>query len=205
MTNKRHVSLRAQLRTQLRQTRRALTLSEQQQAALQVSTHLLQQPFIQDAKTVAVYLASDAELDLTPFIEQLWALSKQVVVPVVSTQHAGQMWFAPYRADSVLVNNKFGIAEPQHSANDAVPLLQLDVICVPLVGFDSTGQRIGMGGGFYDRLLAPWYQGQLAHLRPVGIAHNCQHLPVLPAATWDIPLPMVITPSKLWQFSIPAV
>src|SRR5690554_3325922 len=200
-----HSNLRAQIRAELRAARRALTAEQQHRAATDVSAHLLQQPYIQSANRVAVYLANDGELNLMPFIEQLWALSKQVVVPVISSQQQGQMWFVPYRADSVLVNNIYGIAEPQHSANDAVPLLQLDVICVPLVGFDSTGQRIGMGGGFYDRLLAPWYQGQLAHLRPVGIAHNCQHLPVLPAATWDIPLPMVITPSKLWQFSIPAV
>lgn len=201
MTNK----CRAQLRSQLRAARRALTAKQQQQAASSVSTHLLQQPFIQSADAIAVYLASDAELDLTLFINQLWALSKQVLVPVVSTQHTGQMCFVPYRADSVLVNNKYGIPEPQHTPSDEVPVSAIDVICAPLVGFDNSGQRIGMGGGFYDRLLAPWYAGELPHLHPVGIAHDCQHLPVLPSANWDIPLPMVITPSKLWQFSIPAV
>ncbi len=205
MTNELQGDLRVQLRSQLRAARRALTPKQQQHAALKVSTHLLQQDYIQSANTVAVYLASDGEIDLTPFIEQLWILSKQVVVPVISSQQQGKMWFVPYQAESVLVNNKYGIAEPAYNPEDKIALADIDVICAPLVGFDSSGQRIGMGGGFYDRILAPWFKGQLPHLQPVGIAHDCQHLASLPAATWDIPLPVVITPSKLWQFSTPTV
>lgn len=205
MTNKPQGDLRAQLRTKLRAARRQLTPDQQQQAAMKVSTHLLQQDYVQSASTVAVYLASDGEIDLTPFIEQLWLQSKLVVVPVISSQQQGKMCFVPYQAESVLVNNKYGIAEPAYSPENKITLADIDVICVPLVGFDSNGQRIGMGGGFYDRILAPWFEGQLPHLQPVGVAHDCQYQANLPAATWDIPLPVVITPSKLWQFSTPTV
>lgn len=205
MTNKPQSDLRAHLRSQLRAARRQLTPAQQQQAATKVSNYLLQQDYVQSASTVAVYLASDGEIDLTPFIKQLWLQSKQVVVPVISSQQQGKMWFVPYQAESVLVKNKYGITEPTYSPEAKIALADIDVICAPLVGFDSSGQRIGMGGGFYDRILAPWFKGQLPHLKPVGVAHDCQYQSTLPAATWDIPLPVVITPSKLWQFSTPTV
>src|SRR5690554_1649855 len=200
-----HSNLRAQIRAELRAARRALTAEQQHRAATDVSAHLLQQPYIQSANRVAVYLSNDGELNLMPFIEQLWALSKQVVVPVISSQQQGQMWFVPFHAQSKMVPNKYGIAEPTFTASDIIALTDIDVICTPLVAFDSSGQRIGMGGGFYDRILEPWFKGQLPHLQPVGVAHNCQQLDSLPAAHWDIPLPVIITPSKLWQFSIPNV
>ncbi|ADO10697.1 Uncharacterized protein ygfA [Pantoea vagans C9-1] len=68
---------------------------------------------------------------------------------------------------------------------------------VPLVAFDQHGQRLGMGGGFYDRTLQNWRQHGFL---PVGLAHDCQQVDSLPVAEWDVPLPAVMTPSKLWQW-----
>lgn len=192
---------RAQLRTQLRQARQALSVEKQDIASQRVCNHLLNLPQVQSATTLAAYIASPSELSLTPFIQALWSLGKRVVVPVVDPQQAGIMWFLPYQASTPLHSNSFGIHEPLLDTDKAVPLTAIDVMCTPLVGFDKQGQRMGMGGGYYDRLLAPWYAGEHSHLVPIGVAHDCQYVDTLPSETWDIPLPLVITPSKLWQFS----
>lgn len=67
----------------------------------------------------------------------------------------------------------------------------------PLVAFDEYGQRLGMGGGFYDRTLQNW---QHYKMQPVGYAHDCQLVEKLPVEEWDIPLPAVVTPSKVWEW-----
>ena len=78
---------------------------------------------------------------------------------------------------------------------DVLPLADLDVLVTPLGAFDAGGQRLGRGGGFYDRTLQNWQQYRL---QPVGYAHDCQQVDSLPSEEWDIPLPAVITPGKTW-------
>ncbi|MED6100638.1 5-formyltetrahydrofolate cyclo-ligase [Klebsiella pneumoniae] len=87
------------------------------------------------------------------------------------------------------------IREPKLDVRDVLPLAELDVLVTPLVAFDVSGQRLGMGGGFYDRTLQNWQQYRL---QPVGYAHDCQQVDSLPSEEWDIPLPAVITPGKTW-------
>ncbi len=70
------------------------------------------------------------------------------------------------------------------------------MLITPLVAFDEYGQRLGMGGGFYDRTLQNW---QHYKMQPVGYAHDCQLVEKLPVEEWDIPLPAVVTPSKVWS------
>lgn len=101
----------------------------------------------------------------------------------------------------MLVPNRYGILEPRLNVLDVLPANQLDVICTPLVAFDGSGQRLGMGGGYYDRTLAPWYQSGNG-AKPVGIAHDCQRVETLPVEAWDVPLPEILTPSRHWQWSI---
>ncbi len=100
------------------------------------------------------------------------------------------------------MTNRLKIDEPKLDVRDVLPLGRLDVLMVPLVAFDTAGQRLGMGGGFYDRTLQNW---QDYSLQPVGYAHDCQQVDALPTEHWDIPLPAVITPRrcgsghKLWR------
>ena len=95
--------------------------------------------------------------------------------------------------------NKFGIAEPKPDVSAIILPGQLDIIFMPLVAFDDQGQRLGMGGGFYDRTLASLPQGCNKPLL-VGLAHQCQQVDMVPAEPWDVPLPRVLTPYKLWSF-----
>ncbi len=71
------------------------------------------------------------------------------------------------------------------------------MLVTPLVAFDRAGQRLGMGGGFYDRTLQHWRDHGFF---PVGYAHDCQQVERLPVEEWDIPLPAVITPTQTWRW-----
>ena len=149
------------------------------------------------AHTVAVFLSFDGELDTQPLIEQLWRAGKRVYLPVLHPFSRGNLLFLHYHPHSDLVTNRLNIQEPRLDVRDVLPLSKLDVLITPLVAFDEDGQRLGMGGGFYDRTLQNWQQHQI---HPVGYAHDCQRVEKLPVEEWDIPLPAVVTPSKVWEW-----
>lgn len=149
------------------------------------------------AQTVALFLSFDGELNTTPLIEALWRAGKNVYLPVLHPFSPGNLLFLRYTPQSNLVTNRLKILEPKLDVRDVLPLNELDVLVTPLVAFDETGQRLGMGGGFYDRTLQHWQQHGLY---PVGLAHDCQRVETLPVEQWDIPLPAVVTPSRLWQW-----
>lgn len=147
------------------------------------------------AHTVAVFLSFDGELDTRPLIDRLWCAGKRVYLPVLHPFSPGNLLFLHYHPESELVVNRLNISEPELDVRDVLPLERLDVLVTPLVAFDTQGQRLGMGGGFYDRTLQNWQQHGL---QPVGYAHDCQQVDALPSEEWDIPLPAVVTPSRLW-------
>ena len=186
---------RQQIRQQIRLRRRALTPEQQTQFALHAADRMMTYPPVLLAQTVAVFLSFDGELDTRPLIDQLWRAGKRVYLPVLHPFSPGNLLFLHYHPSSDLVVNRLNIREPKLDVRDVLPLSQLDVLVTPLVAFDAAGQRLGMGGGFYDRTLQNWRQHRL---QPVGYAHDCQQVDALPTEQWDIPLPAVITPSKTW-------
>ena len=186
---------RQQIRQQIRQRRRALTPEQQTQFALQAADRMMAYTPVLLAHTVAVFLSFDGELDTRALIDQLWRAGKRVYLPVLHPFSPGNLLFLHYHPSSDLVVNRLKIREPKLDVRDVLPLSRLDVLVTPLVAFDAAGQRLGMGGGFYDRTLQNWRQHRL---QPVGYAHDCQQVDALPTEQWDIPLPAVITPSKTW-------
>ena len=166
-------------------------------AAMRAAARMLSFPPVVMAHTVAVFLSFDGELDTQPLIEQLWQAGKRVYLPVLHPFSPGNLLFLHYHPQSALVTNRLKIQEPRLDVRDVLPLAKLDVLVTPLVAFDEDGQRLGMGGGFYDRTLQNWQQHKI---QPVGYAHDCQLVEKLPVEEWDIPLPAVVTPSKIWEW-----
>lgn len=188
---------RQQIRKAIRQARRQLSPEQQQYAAEQVMHNALKHPKINQASHIALFLSFDGEIDTAPFIRALWAQGKQVYLPVLHPFSPHHLLFLHYHPDSQLVKNRFNIDEPPLDVRDVLPPEKLDVMLIPLVAFDTFGQRLGMGGGFYDRTLADWQQ---TGFYPIGLAHDCQLVEKLPVAHWDIPLPEIITPKKIWRW-----
>ncbi|HEX4499735.1 MAG TPA: 5-formyltetrahydrofolate cyclo-ligase [Scandinavium sp.] len=190
-------SARQHIRQTIRQHRRALTPEQQLYFADQAANRMMAYTPVMMAHTVALFLSFDGELDTRPLIEQLWRSGKKVYLPVLHPFSPGNLLFLHYHPRSELVVNCLKIQEPKLDVRDVLPLNKLDVLITPLVAFDTQGQRLGMGGGFYDRTLQNW---QRYGLQPVGYAHDCQQVDTLPVEKWDIPLPAVVTPSKVWQW-----
>lgn len=191
------LSTRQQIRQQVRLRRKALSQDQQHQAAQHGAARMMAFAPVVEAQTVAVFLSFDGELDTRPLIEGLWRAGKKVYLPVLHPFSPGHLLFLRYFPDSDLVLNQFNIHEPTLDVRHVLPLNKLDVLITPLVAFDSAGQRLGMGGGFYDRTLQNWREHGLL---PVGYAHDCQHVNALPVEKWDVPLPAVITPGRIWQW-----
>ena len=192
------MNARSQLRKAIRQRRNTLSVTQQHNAAIALATSLSSHSKIQAANRIAVYLTNDGELGTAAFIDWCWQQQKEVYLPVVHPFSSGNLLFLRYQQDSKLVSNAFGILEPKLDVTKVCPLTELDIICTPLVAFDETGARLGMGGGFYDRSLAHWQQSKLY---PLGLAHDCQLVENIPVESWDIPLPEIITPSKNYCFT----
>lgn len=188
---------RQEIRQQVRHLRRAMTDEQQAQAAEQLAELALNYAPVTAARNIALFLSVDGELNTRPLIARLWHLKKAVYLPVLHPFSPGNLLFLRYSPDTPLLPNKLRIPEPPLDIRQLITFDQLDLMLVPLVAFDQHGQRLGMGGGFYDRTLQNWRQHGFL---PVGVAHDCQQVDNLPVAEWDVPLPAVMTPSKLWQW-----
>jgi len=188
-----------QVRQQLRQQRQTLSLTQREQAGAQVAQRLQALAEFQQATMIASYASFDAELPTCAIHQQL-VPPKRLALPVLHPVVAGQLLFLEITEATVWQHNRYGINEPELRADHIVPLSQLQIMLVPLVGFDRNGQRLGMGGGYYDRTLAAYYSGQLPQLLTIGLGYDFQQLEALPQQPWDVPLKLVITPSKVWDF-----
>ncbi|MEH0833950.1 5-formyltetrahydrofolate cyclo-ligase [Pectobacterium cacticida] len=192
-------ALRQQIRQTVRQKRRLLTSEQQAYFAQRVCDRALTHQKIMQAENIAVFLSFDGELDTSPLIQQLWQQGKRVYLPVLHPFSVGHLLFLRYAPETELVRNRLKIMEPRLDVRQILPLSRLDILLTPLVAFDSQGQRLGMGGGFYDRTLQ--YRQSMSHgPYPIGLAHDCQRVDALPVESWDIPLPEIITPSCHWQW-----
>jgi 5-formyltetrahydrofolate cyclo-ligase len=185
---------RSDNRKQLRARRRALTHRERLQRSQALCMQLASQPLFRNSNNIAAYLPADGEIDPRTLIELAWRMHKAVYLPVLVPHLDNRLWFVRYTPDTRLVRNRFGIAEPEIVHRQRIRTQGLDLVLTPLVGFDARGNRLGMGGGFYDRSLAFLLRRQHWHKpRLVGLAYDFQQLPELPAARWDVPLSAVAT------------
>jgi 5-formyltetrahydrofolate cyclo-ligase len=190
---------RAALRRELRARRRAIRGSERQQAALEVAMRVDAARWLRPGRSIGLYLAMHEELDTAPLLRLALQRGCHVALPrIVSTRH-NRMRFHDYPAaaqSGEIRRGAFGIFEPQGGRMRTAR--QMDVVFVPLVGFDPAGHRIGMGRGFYDRYFA--HRARLAHWRRpllIGLAYEVQCVPTLPASAHDVPLDAIVTESTM--------
>lgn len=188
---------RAPLRHLLRERRRALPAKDRIAAAEALAQRLLALPFApRHGGHVAGYWAMDGEIAL-----HVWQLRlpKDVsyCLPVLADD--GLLRFAPWRAGEPLVANRYGIPEPENAGTTALSAEAMDLIVLPLVGFDAQGHRLGMGGGWYDRTLA-FRRDRVSTPWLVGAGFAVQQVATLAPEPWDVPLDAVCTESDLFHF-----
>jgi 5-formyltetrahydrofolate cyclo-ligase len=189
------------LRRTLRAKRQSLSADNQKLAARALVVNVAGTRLFLTSRRIACYLPNDGEIDTRRVIEHIRRRRQILYLPVLSPLAHDRLWFAEAKPKTKLVPNRFGIPEPAVPARDLVRAQQLDLILMPLVGFDDRGNRLGMGGGFYDRSLEFLRHRQCwrkPHL--LGIAYDFQRVNGLTADPWDVPLAGVITDRAVYLY-----
>ena len=188
---------RSDLRRQLRAARRALTPEQQAQARRGLAEVILRQSFLAESRHIALYLTNDGEIDPAILISRLREQGKQCYLPVLTEDDKQALSFIAYQPETQLKKNKYGIPEPEYKVELAMRPQELDLVLMPLTGFDEEGRRLGMGGGYYDRTFE--FIRTAAKPLLVGLAHECQKVPEIPAEHWDIPMAGIATNTNYYE------
>lgn len=183
------------LRKTMRERRKSLPTAIQQahakQAAIffaaEFSKALSNRPL-----KIAIYSAVAGELDPAPLQHSIDNEGCEFYLPIIDKK---QLRFG--HIGSARQTNLFGIEEPDEPESSSIMTNDIDIIIVPLLAYDSAGNRLGMGGGYYDRTLA-----KTNNKKPlkIGYAHSLQAVNTLPAQPWDIPLDAVVNEHGAYRF-----
>ncbi|MDT0635000.1 5-formyltetrahydrofolate cyclo-ligase [Spectribacter hydrogenoxidans] len=177
---------RQRLRRSLQAARRRLEPCQRHRATERALARLCRLPAFVRARSVAVYRGVGGEIDPAPLADA--DPRRQYFAPVVRNR---MLVFRPWQAP-IWRANRFGIPEP---VGTDYPARAMDLVLTPLVGFDPAGNRLGMGGGFYDRSFAFLRDRCWRRPRLVGLAFDVQQVDALTAADWDVPLDAIVTES----------
>lgn len=182
------------LRNSLREMRRQLSSERVANLSRAIVSHVVSAPFYQRARTIGLYHPIDNEVDPTPLLLDVACSEKKFFLPLAD-KTTGSLCFVPYVPGDPLRLGVFGILEPIPVAHQAVvtDTFQLDLILLPLVGFDRSGCRLGFGGGYYDRMLSDTRHFPGRSMSRVGLAYGFQELPVVPREPHDVLLDGVVT------------
>ena len=193
---------RKALRNELRRRRRDIPAAQRIAAAESLASKLLALPFLPERGDVAGYWAMDGEIALHALQVRL-PRGLRYCLPVLS---GDRLRFAPWNPGDPLTTNRYGIPEPEVGEDALVEAASMALVLVPLVGFDSRGQRLGMGGGWYDRSFAFRNEPTSVARRPpwlVGAGFGLQQVEQLDAQPWDVPLDAICTEHDTILVDIP--
>jgi 5-formyltetrahydrofolate cyclo-ligase len=175
---------KAALRKQAHAARAALSDEHRDDAARAVAHHFFESIAFAPEDVIAGYWRIRDELDCQPILVRLMDGGQKVVLPVVQGDEQ-PLDLRVWEADAPLYEAGFGTLAP----SDLAPRAEPDVVLMPLLGFDSSGTRLGYGGGYYDRTLAALPKKPML----IGLAFAAQELASIPREAHDVPLHAVVT------------
>lgn len=176
-------------------------------SAIDVSSHSQRiarriEPLLSGARHIAGYLAMGNEVSIDDLLASCRQRNGCTFVPLIQPDHS--LLFTPLDEHTPIVQNRYGIREPQYDPEACISAENLDVVLVPLLGFDRQCNRMGMGGGYYDRTFASRRETAIERCAPalpllIGIAHDCQCVDSVLPEWWDVPLDHVVTESQIYH------
>lgn len=192
---------RKQLRQAIRTRRQILSVAEQQSASFDLAKTIISSSVFQSSQKIAAYIATQGEIDPMPLLKIATQQGKQCYLPILDWQHEHQLCFMAYTPSDLLIPNRYKIPEPKPELDKIITPNNLDLVLTPLLGFDLVGNRLGMGGGYYDRTFAFLQQVQ----RPpkpylLGLAYDWQQCNTLASESWDVMLNGVATDKHYYGF-----
>ncbi|HEX7768831.1 MAG TPA: 5-formyltetrahydrofolate cyclo-ligase [Dokdonella sp.] len=194
--------LRAELRARLRARREALSPVDRIAAAQSLPAMLERIPEYLTDRRIAGYWAVGGELPLLALMPGLRERGQAWHLPVLGDDRT--LRFAPWQPGDAVEPNRYGIPEPRDRGAGTLWPDELDVVLVPLLGFDRRGHRLGFGGGWYDRSFA-FLQSREGVGRPllVGVGYALQEVARVPVEAWDVRLDYVATERELIDLTPP--
>ncbi len=190
-----------EIRALVRPLRRLVTPKFRRQASLAAAAHFVQTPHFKTQQHFACYMAISEEMDAMPIIEALWKAGKSCYLPVLSENEDKKLRFALYEEGMELALNRHRVLEPR-KATSVLEGPELDVVILPLVAFDLRGDRLGTGGGYYDRTFSFVLERGKEAVKPrlLGLGYGLQQVEEVPREAFDVPVGGVITEQGFLDF-----
>ncbi len=185
-----------ELRSKIITARNRLCAEELRRKSEAIAENLFKMPAYRKSKTVMFFLTFGSEVKTLPMVEETIKMGKQALAPkaLKNTRKMVPSLLLDLEAD--LEEGNYGIPEPKAEALRPVDPKTIDLLMVPGVGFDMKGNRLGYGGGYYDRFFE--------HLRPdvplVALAFELQIVERVPVEEWDRRVDYLITEQRVIKF-----
>lgn len=182
--------LKSELRSEMRRRRGLLDNLHRNVLDTAINTHLVDYARRESVKSVAAFLSFDGEPDLRQGLATLESEGVSLALPVVhKIPGRNTISFHMWTTGDALEPNRYGILEPVDAPE--IPLVRIDLMLIPLVGWDRAGNRLGMGASYYDRALQPL----TGNHRPIrtGVAYSAQETAQIPVDPWDVRLHVMLT------------
>ena len=168
----------------MRPRRRQISSTDRASLNQEINRHVLNCVFELKISTLSAFLPFDGEPDLRPALGELESDGVRIALPVTDSRKPATMAMHQWKPGVETTENEFGIEQPVDGKQ--MDIAGLDLLFIPLVAWDRKGGRLGMGRGYYDRILEPL--GATAHPARIGVAFGIQEVTCVPADWWDIPL-----------------
>jgi 5-formyltetrahydrofolate cyclo-ligase len=184
-----------EMRQANRKRRGELSPLQLQTAAEALAHRIIELDVYVRSTKLAVYFAVNGEIGLDVVIDHALAAGKQVFLPNLDQK---SLRFSPYFREQKMRINKFRLPEPDVGDEQMLQPDQLDLVLAPLVVFDENRNRIGMGGGFYDRSFAMRKAIEVTEPVLIGVAHELQKVDEIIPQEWDVRLDSVVTDQAIY-------
>ena len=178
------------IRAAAKRRRAQLTSKQNQEASNKIAERIFATALFRNSSNIACYISLETEVSTQPIIKRAWQQKKRVFAPIVKKNFFLQ--FREFTDESDLFTNNIGLREPKHGRPARSD--ELDLVIVPLVAFDLERNRIGMGGGYYDRAFS-FLESGTENTKPalIGLGFDCQQVRKIRPNPWDIRLFRIFT------------
>jgi len=180
------------LRSKIIAARRNLTDNYRQRASNRMLTVFCALPDFKEPRKVLCYASMADEVQIRPLMEKWLSLGVTVALPHITGK--GQMEAVSFTDIDSLVEGEYGILTPDLEKGEIIPPDELDLIIVPGIAYDTRGERLGMGGGFYDAYLA-----RATKAKRIALAFSCQLVAKIPMEAHDVLVHKIITEQGIYN------
>jgi 5-formyltetrahydrofolate cyclo-ligase len=177
------------LRESIRKKLNLQSKEERLRKSLKIAKRLFALKEFKRAKVVMFYIAKDGEVETRQMISEAKALGKRIVVPHINRKTKKMLACQLKDMDKELCKGPYGLQQPKENCKRPLKLKSIDLVVVPGIAFSQDGQRLGRGGGYYDRFLKRLPKKSLK----VGLAFNFQIVKNLPSLSHDVPVDIVLS------------